>query len=81
MTEEKIGLTPVQKDIYDFLCMFHQVHGYMPTLKEIADGKIEERQILAARKSKNTIVQILDNLAQKKWIVRNKGFQRGLQVL
>ena len=42
----KQGLTPRQSDIYRFLVAYHKEYGVYPSMREIAEGKIEGEQVI-----------------------------------
>ncbi len=64
----KMGLSPVQQDMYNFLVLFQKENGYMPTMREIGEGKIDGEQVIKKRTSTNSVRQILMCLQERRWI-------------
>ena len=77
----KLGLTKRQKDIYDFLILFHKVHGIYPTVREISEGKIDGEQLLKLKKGHSSTHRILACLQERGWISIAPGRSRAIIVL
>jgi SOS-response transcriptional repressor LexA len=65
---DKVGLTPVQQEVYDFLRLYHKEYGVFPTVKELCSGKIDGEQIIKPRSSTNGMHRILKGLEERQWI-------------
>lgn len=65
----KIPLTPKQSEVKKFLEEFFKRFEYMPTVKEIAEGKIADKQIIDKR-TEGPIANILDRLEERGHIER-----------
>jgi SOS-response transcriptional repressor LexA len=65
---DKVGLTPVQNEVYNFLRMYHREHGVFPTVKECCAGKIDGEPVIKKRSSTNGMHRILKGLEERKWI-------------
>mgnify|MGYP003649310975 FL=1 len=77
----KKPLTPRQKDVFDFLNLFFKHHQYMPTIKEIMAGKIEDKQIIDSR-AQGPIGNTLKRIEARGWIERAEaGRARAIRVL
>ena len=50
---DKIGLTAKQKQVFEFLRMYHRTYGVFPSTREIAHGKIDGQVILNKRVESN----------------------------
>tara|TARA_R110000822_G_scaffold94730_1_gene217118 strand:+ start:724 stop:963 length:240 start_codon:yes stop_codon:yes gene_type:complete len=68
----KIPLTPRQKDVYDFVSSFYERYKYMPTVKEIMEGKIDNKQVLESR-GNGPVGQALKRIEERGWIERPEG--------
>ena len=60
-----------QLDIYDFIVAYREVHGYSPTLREIADG---------LRMGHTTIYYHLERMARR-GMIRRESFARAVVLL
>jgi DNA-binding MarR family transcriptional regulator len=63
-------LTVRQHQIYDFLASYYASHNYAPSLEEIAQE--------FGFQSLSTVVEHLQNLARKGWIIRFPNETRGI---
>ncbi|MCB9823968.1 repressor LexA [Candidatus Nomurabacteria bacterium] len=70
--QEKLPLTPKQKDILDFLEKHFVKHGFCPTYKEIAEQ--------FGYKSDSSVAQYLDALEEKGYIKKTT-LNRGIKLL
>jgi SOS-response transcriptional repressor LexA len=77
---DKIGLTPAQMEMYNFLLAYHSETGVYPTIREIGKGEIEGQQMIKKRTSNQSIQRILVSLEKRGWI-RRQTLSRGIQVL
>lgn len=80
MTDQKIGLTRRQREVYDFLIMHYKEFGYFPTTREILTGKINGKQVMTARTGTNSVHRMLTEMESKGWIRKRTG-ARALQIL
>lgn len=65
---DKVGLTMKQQEVYDFLRMYHKVHGVFPTVREISSGQIEGQQVIRARASHTSVQRMLKAIQERGWI-------------
>ena len=79
--ENKLGLTPNQKDVYDFLRVYHKQNGVFPTLREIMKGEIEGRKVISERRSTRSAFNLLRGLEERGWIKTAAGKSRGIELL
>jgi SOS-response transcriptional repressor LexA len=77
----KQGLTPRQSDIYRFLVAYHKEYGVYPSMREIAEGKIEGEQVITKVSASSAVKLTLDRLESRGWIRKGKHIPRGLEVL
>tara|TARA_R100001510_G_scaffold51985_1_gene52338 strand:- start:134 stop:376 length:243 start_codon:yes stop_codon:yes gene_type:complete len=80
MKDEKFGMTPKQKKVYDFLIAYQKTYGVYPSTAEIAAGEIDGRQILPKR-HKSACWAIMTRLKQRGYIEVLPYTERGLRVL
>ena len=77
---KKIGLTPTQFEVLNFIIAYHSNEGVYPTVREIGKGLIDGEKIINPRASPNTVIQILEKLDQRGWIERSPAMARGIYV-
>lgn len=77
----KIGLTPKQQQVYDFLRLFHKVNGYYPTMRQIGEGVIDGEQVMPRRPSANSSSKFLDALVERGWIEKLPGRANAIRML
>jgi len=77
----KAGLTPKQKQVYDYLRLYHRVHGCFPSVREIGEGKIEGEQVLTRRTSPTSVHRYLKALEERGWIQVMPGRARSITIL
>ena len=68
----KQGLTPRQSDIYRFLVAYHKEYGVYPSMREIAEGKIEGEQVITKVSASSAVKLTLDRLESRGWIRKGK---------
>jgi DNA-binding MarR family transcriptional regulator len=64
-----MGLTPKQKQVFEFISQFYEDNGYSPTLEEIAKK---------FKKSVPTIQQYIDALIKKEYLHKTEGSVRNI---
>ncbi len=82
----KLGLTAAQKEVYDFLVIFHNQHGIYPTYRQIMrgsviDGEGFETQVISERKSTSNVWRIMHQLIERGWIKTSPGRDRAIIIL
>jgi DNA-binding MarR family transcriptional regulator len=60
------------EQVYHFLCKYHQIHGYAPSLREIG---------ATCYIGRSTVLRHLDRLEAFGLIARSEGRARGIQLL
>ena len=80
MVQDKVGLTPKQKEVYDFLKAYQRTYGVYPSTSEIAAGELDGRQILP-RRHKAACWAIMSRLKHRGYIEVLPYTARGLRVL
>lgn len=78
---QKMGLTPKQQQVYDFLRVYHKVNGYYPSVREIGVGKIDGQQVLPERTSPTSVHRYLSVLKERGWIDMMPGKARSITLL
>jgi len=78
---QKMGLTPKQQQVYDFLRVYHKVNGYFPSVREIGVGKIDGQQVLPERTSPTSVHRYLAVLKERGWIDMMPGKARSITLL
>ena len=78
--KQKFGMTPKQKQVYDFLIAYQKTYGVYPSTAEIAAGEIDGRQILPKR-HKSACWHLMTRLKQRGYIEVLPYTTRGLRVL
>ena len=73
MTENKLGLTPTQKKVYDAIAMFIKSNKYSPSYEEL-------KQLMGYR-SKSPIHGLIHQLKRRNWITSQKGASRSIVIL
>jgi SOS-response transcriptional repressor LexA len=81
MVDDKIGLTPKQREVYDFIVMYNQAYGVFPSVREIMAGKIQESQIIVSRSSPASVQRIITEIENRGWVRRAAARSRALQLL
>ena len=77
----KVGLTPKQQQVYDFLRVYHKTNGYYPSVREIAAGRIDGQQMLEERTSTSSIRRQMSALKERGWISVMPGKARSITLL
>ena len=73
MAYKRYDLNDKQNKIYDFLCDFLKVHGFPPTVREIAE--------LAGLASSSSAHYYLKQLEEKGYIRRLEGSPRAIEIM
>ena len=76
----KAGLTHKQREIYDFLRLYHKAHGVYPSIREIGSGLIEGRQVLSKR-GHTSVHRMMGALQERGWIDVLPHRPRGITIL
>ena len=77
----KKGLTRRQKEVYDFIVMFHRQYGIFPTFSQIRKGRIQNNQVMKEVKSNSSIYYVLEEIERRGWILRDYSRHRSMQIL
>ena len=77
---DKIGLTAKQKQVFEFLKMYHKTYGVFPSTREIAQGKIDGQTILKKRPL-STAHGLIKNLQKRGWIEVMPYTPRGIRII
>ncbi len=80
MAQDKVGLTPKQKEVYEFLKAYQRTYGVYPSTSEIAAGELDGRQVLP-RRHNSAGWAISSRLKQRGDIEVLPDTARGLRVL
>ncbi len=62
------SLTFREAEVLKFIKTFWEEEGRCPSTQEIADGKCSDRQLMVARKSKNTAWVLVRSLVGKRYL-------------
>ena len=77
----KAGLTPKQRQVFDFLRLYHKTKGYYPSVREIGVGQIDGQQVMQKRTSTTSVHRILFSLQERGWITVLPGKARSITIL
>ena len=66
--DERKPLTDTEAEYYNALVFFIKEHGYPPSVRELAD---------ILDKSQVTVMETFDRLADKNWVNKTEGINRG----
>jgi SOS-response transcriptional repressor LexA len=77
----KKGLTRRQKDVYDFIVLYHRHYGIFPTFSQIRKGQIQNNQVMKEVKSKSSVRSVLTEIERRGWIVRDYSRHQAMQIL
>tara|TARA_B100001057_G_scaffold175524_1_gene176193 strand:- start:1993 stop:2241 length:249 start_codon:yes stop_codon:yes gene_type:complete len=61
------SLTAKQKEVYDFYKKFWEVENRCPSLREVCEGRINNKQILEQRAARSTAHAIVNHLVSKNY--------------
>lgn len=62
------SLTAKQKEVYDFIKEFWEVEKRCPSLREICEGRLKNKQILEQRTARSTAHAIIGHLVSKNYL-------------
>jgi SOS-response transcriptional repressor LexA len=62
------SLTAKQKEVYDFIKQFWEVEERCPSLREVCEGRINNKQILEQRTARSTAHAIIGHLVSKNYL-------------
>ena len=79
--QARVGLTPKQAEVLQFLKIYAQHYGYYPTVREVANGKVDGQQVLEGRQAQSNIHRIMNALERKGYLVKEAQSPRGIAVL
>jgi SOS-response transcriptional repressor LexA len=68
----KMGMTPLQKRVLDFLREFIELHEYSPSMREIGSG---------CKMHISAVARVVDALQQRNHITRLNGVSRSITLL
>jgi repressor LexA len=68
----KMGMTPVQKRVLDFLRDYIELHEYSPSMREIGSG---------CNLHLSAVARVVDALQQRNHITRLNGVSRSITLL
>ena len=77
----KAGLTPKQRQVFDFLRLYYKTKGYCPSVREIGSGQIDGQQVMQQRTSSTSVHRILFSLQERGWITVRPGQARSITIL
>ena len=77
---EKIPLTLNQKEVLDFVISYYEFYDYMPSLKEIGEGYINNEKIIKSRSDK-AANYLLKGLEARGWIKKELGKHKAIRLL
>jgi len=77
----KAGLTPKQRQVFDFLRLYHKTKGYYPSVREIGVGQIDGQQVIQQRTSPTSVHRYLVALQERGWINVLPGKPRSITIL
>jgi SOS-response transcriptional repressor LexA len=77
----RIGLTPKQALVLQFLKQYHKEYGVYPTVREICKGKIDGQQVIKKSSAPSNVQRILECLKRKGWILKEVASPRGIAIL
>ena len=69
---EKLGRTPKQKILYDFIKKFQEENGISPSYEEMQ--KITKTEL-------SSVYVRINSLEKKGWITRTKGIPRSIKII
>ena len=78
---DKAGLTKRQKEIYDFLRLYHKANGSFPSVREICQGRVEGQQLMKERSGTSSVHYNLHTLESRGWIKIEPGQARAITIL
>lgn len=67
----KPPMTDAQKEVRDFIALYWEVKGRNPYIREMCDGKLDGKQIMPRRASKNAIYEIVGRLVDKGHLIQD----------
>lgn len=79
--EIRVGLTPKQAEVLQFLKMYCKHYGYYPTVREVCAGKVDGHQVLEGRQAQSNIHRIMNSLEKKGYLLKEAQSPRGIAVL
>tara|TARA_A100001388_G_C28739144_1_gene485858 strand:+ start:92 stop:337 length:246 start_codon:yes stop_codon:yes gene_type:complete len=79
--ENKIGLTPRQQQVLAFIVAFQKENGVYPTVREICNGRIGDRQAIKKMAAYSNAHRIIQCLVRKGYIIKEVNSPRGIAVL
>ncbi|GEM_PF-6314787 len=62
------SLTAKQKEVYDFYIKFWEVEKRCPSLREVCEGRINNKQILEQRAARSSAHAIVNHLVSKNYL-------------
>ena len=65
------SLTHREAEVLEFIKTFWKEEGRCPSTQEIANGKCSNRQLMVARKSKNTAWVLVRSLVGKRYLTEH----------
>ena len=76
----KHGLTLKQKAVFDFIRLYIRANGVSPSVRDIAEGKIDGQQVMSPRSSTQTVHRMIKCLEQRGWIQSLPGHARSITI-
>ena len=76
----KHGLTLKQKAVFDFIRLYIRANGVSPSVRDIAEGKIDGQQVMSPRSSTQTVHRMIKCLEQRGWIQSLPGKARSITI-
>jgi len=65
------SLTHKQKEVLQFMADFWKIENRCPTLQEICEGRLNNRQILEVRSARSSALAIVRQLVSKNYLIEN----------
>ena len=59
--------TRTQKELLDFIIQFYKVYDYRPSLRDMSEGKINNRLVIKSR-TRQATWRVVQRLIEKQWL-------------
>ena len=76
----KHGLTLKQTAVFDFIRLYIRANGVSPSVRDIAEGKIDGQQVMSPRTSLQSVHRMIKCLEQRGWIQSLPGQARSITI-
>tara|TARA_A200000159_G_C7054305_1_gene227563 strand:+ start:62 stop:301 length:240 start_codon:yes stop_codon:yes gene_type:complete len=78
---DKVGLTPLEYEVYQFLKVYKTARGYFPTVREVMSGRVDGHQVMREQSSTGTAHRCMCALEKKNWIKKLRNQPRAITLL